>query len=78
MAGKSMKDSDHPFFRPLWRRIAIVVICAVWCMLEFWNGQAFWGTLAGGMGAYGAWEFLLNYSPKDPAPTAEKTEADKE
>ena len=47
-------------------------------MFEFWNGQAFWGTLAGGMAAYGAWEFLLNYSPKDPAPAAEKPEADKE
>jgi hypothetical protein len=75
-----MKDSEHPFFRPLWRRITLVVFCAAWCAFEFWNGQAFWGTLAGGMAAYGAWEFLLNYAPKDAAAAAEKPEpeADKE
>ena len=49
-------------------------------MFEFWNGQAFWGTLAVGMAAYGAWEFLWNYAPKDAVPSAEKPteEADKE
>ncbi|TIM59821.1 MAG: DUF3329 domain-containing protein, partial [Mesorhizobium sp.] len=25
-----MKDSEHPFFRPLWRRVAIVAVCLVW------------------------------------------------
>ena len=75
-----MKDSEHPFFRPLWRRIVLVVFCAAWAVFEFWNGQAFWGTLAVGMAAYGAWEFLWNYSPKDAVPSAEKPteEADKE
>ena len=75
-----MKDAEHPFFRPLWRRIALVAFCAAWCALEFWNGQPFWGTLAGGMAAYGAWEFLLKYSPKDPAAEIEKPapETDKE
>ena len=67
-----MKDSDHPFFRPLWRRVTLVVFCAAWAVFEFWNGQAFWGTLAGGMAAYGAWEFLWNYSPRDVVPSAEK------
>ena len=67
-----MKDSEHPFFRPLWRRIVLVVFCAAWAVFEFWNGQAFWGTLAVGMAAYGAWEFLWNYGPKDAVPSAEK------
>jgi hypothetical protein len=75
-----MKDSEHPFFRPRWRRIVLVVFCAAWAVFEFWNGQAFWGTLAVGMAAYGAWEFLWNYAPKDAVPSAEKPteEADKE
>ncbi|TIU39371.1 MAG: DUF3329 domain-containing protein, partial [Mesorhizobium sp.] len=25
-----MKDYEHPFFRPLWRRIAVVVVCLIW------------------------------------------------
>lgn len=72
-----MRDAENPFFRPLWRRIAIVVFCAAWSAFEFWNNQAFWGTIAGGMGAYAAWMFLLNY--KEPAePDASPPPADKE
>ncbi|TIX41291.1 MAG: DUF3329 domain-containing protein, partial [Mesorhizobium sp.] len=25
-----MKNSEHPFFRPLWRRVAVVAVCLVW------------------------------------------------
>ena len=68
MVGKPMKDAEHVFFRPLWRRIGLVVFCAGWAAFEFWNGQAFWGTLAAGMAAYAAGVFLINYKPPvDPA-----------
>jgi hypothetical protein len=68
-----MRDADHPFFRPLWRRVAIVVVCAAWSILEFWAGAPLWGTLAGGMAVYGAWTFLLNYKPPaDPHRPSEK------
>jgi hypothetical protein len=56
-----MKDAEHPFFRPLWRRIAVVAFCAVWAGWEYWNGQPMWATIAGGMAAYAAWVFLLTY-----------------
>ena len=29
-----MKDVDHPFFRPLWRRIALVAVCLGWAGLH--------------------------------------------
>lgn len=58
-----IQDQNHPFFRPLWRRIAIVVFCAAWSVFEFVTGSGFWGTLAGGMAAYGAWQFLITYKP---------------
>jgi hypothetical protein len=58
-----MRDAEHPFFRPLWRRIVLVVFCAGWAVFEFWTGAPFWGTLAAGMAAYAAWMFLLNYTP---------------
>jgi hypothetical protein len=58
-----MRDADHPFFRPLWRRVALVLFCAAWSVFEFWNGTQIWGTFAGGMAVYGLWMFLLNYKP---------------
>ncbi|MBS3647418.1 DUF3329 domain-containing protein [Pseudaminobacter sp. 19-2017] len=68
-----MRDADHPFFRPLWRRVAIVVVCAAWSILEFWAGAQLWGMLAGGMAVYGVWTFLLNYKPPaDPDRPSEK------
>jgi hypothetical protein len=76
-----MKDAEHPFFRPLWRRIALVAFCALWAAWELWNGQGFWGAMAGGMAAYGAWIFLLNYSPPaetGPAAPDETKPAEKE
>ena len=79
MAGQPMKDAEHPFFRPLWRRIGLVVFCAGWAAFEFWNGESFWGTLAAGMAAYAAGVFLINYKPPaDPAvvpgPSAEDSD----
>ena len=62
-----MKNSDHPFFRPLWRRIAIVAVCLVWAAIEFATGTPFWGTLALAFAAYGAWQFLFAYKPVQTA-----------
>lgn len=63
-------DRDHPFFRPLWRRVALVAFCAAWSAFEFYTGAAFWGVLAGGMAAYGAWMFLIAY----PKPEEQRKE----
>ena len=65
-------DRDHPWLRPLWVRIAIVVVCAIWSGLEFYSGQAFWGTLAGGMAVYAAWMYLLNHPKPQDQPQKEQ------
>ena len=62
-----MKDHEHPFFRPLWRRIAVVAVCAAWSIFEFANGASFWGMIAGGFAAYAVWQFFILYKPVDPA-----------
>jgi hypothetical protein len=68
-------DRDHPWLRPLWRRVAIVVLCAVWSGIEFYSGQPFWGTLAGGMAVYAAWMYLLNYpKPQEQQPPEQQKE----
>lgn len=51
-------DFDHPFFEPLWRRIAIVVFCLAWAAFEFATGATFWGVLFGGFGLVSAWGFF--------------------
>lgn len=61
------KDNQHPFFRPLWRRIAVVAVCVVWSAVEFAVGTPFWGTLLAGMAIYAVWTFLISYKPEDEA-----------
>lgn len=61
-----MKDQDHPFLRPLWRRIALVAFCAGWAVFEYANGATGWAALAAAMAAYGAWQYLFAW-PKPPA-----------
>ena len=65
-----IKDQEHPFLRPLWRRVVLVAFCAVWAAWEVYNGETFWATLAVGMAAYAAWTFLLSY----PKPENQKEE----
>jgi hypothetical protein len=60
-------DLDHPFFRPLWIRVLIVVVCLAWSVFEFvGTGSPFWGVLFGVIGLYAGWHFFLNFNPRPP------------
>jgi hypothetical protein len=61
-----MRDRDHPFLRPLWRRVALVAVCFVWAGLEFLGGSPMWGMIALAMGGYGAWQYLYLYGSEKP------------
>lgn len=63
-----MKDSEHPFFRPLWRRVAVVAVCVVWAGIEFATGTSTWGMIALGFAAYGVWQFFIAYKPVKNGP----------
>ena len=69
MAGL-LGDPDHPFLRPRWRRVAVVVLCVGWGLFELASGAAVWSVLFIGIGALAAWEFLL--SPRARALDAER------
>ena len=60
-----MKDYEHPFFRPLWRRVAVVAVCVIWAIIEFASGTPFWGVIALGFAAYAVWQFFYLYKPVD-------------
>ena len=65
----------HPFFRPLWRRVVVVAICAAWGLVELSGGNTFWVVLFWGIGAICAWEFFVVYDAANY--TEAEAEADK-
>lgn len=62
-----MFDLNHPFFRPLWIRIAVTALCLGWAAFEFATGSPFWGMLFGGVGLACVHGFFLNFNPRDGA-----------
>ncbi len=63
-----MFDFDHPFFRPLWIRVAMVTVCLGWAILELFTGSPGWAILFGGAGLYAGYGFFIasrNESPEE-------------
>lgn len=58
-------DVQHPFFRPLWRRIAVVAVCLGWAAVEFAQDALFWGVLFGAVGLYCAHQFFIAFDPPE-------------
>jgi hypothetical protein len=55
-------DESHPFYKPLWRRIALVAVVGGWTAFElFYTKEPIWIVVAGGLFAYTAWIFLINW-----------------
>jgi type VI protein secretion system component VasK len=71
-------EPEHPIYRPLWVRVLIVGILAVWSVLEFTHGSPFWGTIAGWVGLFAAFELFWRYPEhraRADAREAQKAEA---
>jgi len=45
-------DFGHPMYKPLWVRLLIVGVCAIWSLFEFTSGSPMWGVLFGSLGAF--------------------------
>ncbi|MDN2579618.1 hypothetical protein [Aquibium sp. ELW1220] len=61
-----MAKAGETFFRPLWRRVAIVAVSAGWAVLEWTYGDETWTMIAAAVTAYGAWSLLYSYkAPSD-------------
>lgn len=57
--------TDHVFFRPLWRRVVIVLFTGAWTAVEFVNGNQMWGFLFGALTAAAIWGFFVEYETDD-------------
>ncbi len=53
-------DFQHPFFEPLWRRVAVVVVCVGWGLFELSTGATVWAVLFIGIGVWAGYEFFID------------------
>ncbi|MCJ8151881.1 MULTISPECIES: hypothetical protein [Shinella] len=60
-------DTDHPFYRPLWRRLLLVAVCAAWTAVEFYNNEQTWGTIFLVVTAYVFANLILFFKPSAAA-----------
>ena len=50
------------WFKPLYRRVIVVVVMALWCGWEWlFNHDQFWGLITIVMLAYAVWTFFINF-----------------
>ncbi len=55
-------EQKHPFYKPLWRRVAVVVAVALWLAFELYQGSSgLWIAIAGGMLAYAVYTFFITW-----------------
>ncbi len=55
-------DESHPFYKPLWRRLALLGVLAGWTAFEvFYTQQPLWMLVAGALLAYAAWILLISW-----------------
>ncbi|CAN5754528.1 hypothetical protein BH23PSE1_BH23PSE1_00060 [soil metagenome] len=60
---RSLFDLNVAFFKPLWRRVAVVAVCLGWALFELATGSVFWGVIFGGVGLFAAWQFFVTFDP---------------
>lgn len=58
-------DTNHPYFRPLWRRVAIVGFCGAWTFVEWRYGEQIWMIMILTLTVWLAWAFFLAFEPRD-------------
>jgi hypothetical protein len=60
-----MNKNDTEWFRPLWLRVGVTAVVAVWCAIEWlvWKEQL-WSLLTTAALAYCIWSFFISF-PKD-------------
>lgn len=61
----STSDRNHPFLRPLWRRLAVIAVCLAWLGFEIVGGNGLWIAISGGLTAYGIWALLIAWQGGD-------------
>jgi hypothetical protein len=54
------------WMRPLWVRILLVAIPAIWAGFEAFYGEQLWATLFGAAAIWGLWSLILKFDESEP------------
>lgn len=54
-----IEPSYHPWFRPLYRRVLVLLVCVGWLAFEITQQDPFWLLMAGAATGYAVWDFFL-------------------
>ncbi len=57
-----MFDFDHPFFKPLWVRIAVTGLALGWGLFELWTGSAGWAMIFLALGCFAAYRLFFKFN----------------
>lgn len=57
-------DPNHPAYRRLWVRVAIVAVCFGWAAFEIVGGDPFWAVLSAAAGAYSFYMLFWTFKPQ--------------
>lgn len=63
---KMNSDANHPWLRPLWRRVLVTAICFAIALWDLWNGDYVWALIFGGMGGYAIHIFFIAWNKDQP------------
>ena len=58
---KDLLGLRHPFFVPVWRRVATVAVCFGWAVVELYGGSLGWAMFVAAIGAVAAWVFFVDW-----------------
>lgn len=71
-------DTNHPFFKPLWIRVAVFAVAAGWGLFEFYIGSTVWGMLFIAFAGVSFYGFFIDFNPREPdKPDAATSAAEK-
>lgn len=65
-------DINHPWLRPLWRRVLIVAITAAIALWDILSGNYGWALIFGGMAAYGVYIFFIAWKGDETPPPGDE------
>ncbi|WP_146588789.1 hypothetical protein [Puniceibacterium confluentis] len=58
-------DLHHPFFLPLWRRVATFAVAGGWAIVEVLGGSPGWAALFAALALYCGYQFFVAFNPED-------------
>jgi hypothetical protein len=73
----ALNQNDSEFFRPLWRRVAVIAVVAAWFGFEvLFSRDQLWMALTGIALVYAVWNFIIRWPKDHPVPAEQAAPAD--